>query len=387
MIPRNGIRIGRFRGIEVLLHWSWFLVFFLILWLVVLQFQAYGDSPPHRYVPMSVLTTLLFFVSVLLHELSHSIVANRNGVPIRRITLFVFGGVAQMSRDVPSPGVEFKMAIAGPLFSYLLCCAFGAVAVFAYLVKADTAGLGFAMLSLVNFGLGTFNLIPGFPLDGGRVLRSLLWHHSGDLEKSTRTACRFGQGVGIMLIAGGFAAIAVDLFSPPYDLLLGSLWFVFIGTFLVQAASASYRQVKLRLSLAGLSVRDAMRAGVPAVEASTTLEEVYRLHLERAPLSAIPVLRQGRLSAAVRLLDLRTVPRPLWPDTPVAQVARPLASGDTVGSEEPLFDALAAMERSKREFLWAVDGGRLAGVILKEDALRPVRNGIRPTPGSGGRGA
>lgn len=367
------MRIGSLQGVGVYLHWSWFLVFALLLWVVLEFFRTNTGSRPSSYIPMAVLTTILFFASVVLHELSHSIVANRNGIPIRRITLFVFGGVAQMSRDVTSPGVEFRMAIAGPLCSYVLCCLFGAAAYLAYLAGASTVSFGFTLLSAVNFGLGTFNLIPGFPLDGGRILRSLLWHHSGDLEKSTRTATRFGEGVGALLVACGAVALLVDIVRAPYDLLVASLWFMLIGAFLIQAASSSYRQVRLKASLEGLRVQDAMRPGVPAVETSTTLEELYKAYLERSPSSTIPVLRQGRLAASVTLSDARAVKRPLWPDTPVAAVARPVKGTETVSPAEPLFDALQAMERTARDFLWVAEEGRLLGVVLIQDAQRLSR--------------
>ncbi len=295
MIPRGGIRIGRFRGIEIFLHWSWFIIFFLLLWVVIQFFKVNVQSPAPRYIPVAVVTTFLFFLSVLLHEMSHSVVANRNGVPIRRITLFVFGGVAQMSRDVTTPGVEFKMAIAGPLASYGLCITFGLAAYAAYVSKAGTVSFGFMLLAAVNFGLGTFNLIPGFPLDGGRVLRSFLWRHSGNFEKSTRTASRLGEGLGGLLIASGIAMIVLDLAAPQYNLMLTGFWFILIGLFLFQAAVNSYRQVQLRTSLANFGVRDLMRPGVPAVDASTTLEEAYRLHLQSAPTSTVPVLQRGKV--------------------------------------------------------------------------------------------
>jgi Zn-dependent protease len=370
VVPKRGIRIGEFRGIAVYLHWSWFIVFFLLLWVVIQFFQLNAGSSPSRYIPVSVLTTFLFFISVLLHELSHSIIANRNGVPIRRITLFVFGGVAQMSSDVTSPGVEFKMAVAGPLCSYVLCLVFGGAAYLAFILGAGTISFGFILLSAVNFGLGTFNLIPGFPLDGGRILRSLLWHHSGNMEKSTRTASRLGEGLGGLLITGGVVMFFLDLFQPQYDLMLAGVWFIFIGTFLVQAAYNSYRQVRLRTSLSGIRVQDTIRLGVPAVDSSTTLEEVYKLHLERAPLNTVPVLRQGRLAASVNLSDLRSVDPALWPDTPASQVSRPVTHDETVGTEQPLFEAIAIMERSGTDFLWVVEEGRLIGVLLRDDARR-----------------
>lgn len=370
MVPKKGFKIGSFRGIEIHLHWSWFIVFVLLLWVVIQLFQFNVESSPASYIPIAVITTFLFFLSVLLHELSHSIVANRNGVPIRRITLFVFGGVAQMSRDVTSPGVEFKMAVAGPLCSYALCLIFGGIAYLASVLGADTLSFGFILLSAINFGLGTFNLIPGFPLDGGRILRSLLWHHSGDLLKSTRTASRLGEGLGGLLIVLGAFLFFLDLFQPAYDLMLASVWFVLIGVFLVQAAYNSYRQVRLRTTLSDTGVRDLVRYGVPAVDASTTLEELYRLHLERAPLSTVPVLAQGKLAASVNLADLRSVDSTLWPETPASQVARPVTQNETVSPDLPLFEAVVMMERSNRDFLWVVEEGKLNGIILRDDTRR-----------------
>lgn len=377
MIPRKGLRIGTFRGIDVLLHWSWFIVFTLLLWVVLQFFQVNVASGPVVYVPMAVVTTFLFFASVLLHELSHSLVANRNGVPINRITLFVFGGVAQMGKDVTSPGVEFKMAVAGPLCSYLLCLLFGGTSYLAYFLGAETVSFGFMLLSAVNFGLGTFNLIPGFPLDGGRILRSLLWHHWGDLERSTRVASRLGEGVGALLVLGGVSMLLADLFQNQSDLLFAGTWFILIGTFLVQAASNSFRQVRLRVSLTGTRVYDLLRPGVPAVELASTLEEVYRVHLERSPMATIPVLGQGKLAATVSLADLRKVKRSLWEDTPVAEVARPVRPEDTCPPDQPLFEAMAVMERSAKDFLWVVEDGRLLGVLLKEDARRFTKEALR----------
>ncbi|MEW6553827.1 MAG: site-2 protease family protein [Actinomycetota bacterium] len=373
MIPRKGFRIASFRDISVYLHWSWFIVFFLILWVVVQFFQLNTDAQPASYIPIAVVTTFLFFLSVLVHEFSHSLVANRNGIPIRRITLFVFGGVAQMDRDVPSPGVEFKMAVAGPLCSYGLCLLFGLALYIARGLGAGTVASGFMLLALVNFGLGTFNLIPGFPLDGGRILRSLLWYHWSDLERSTRAASRLGEAVGAVLVLGGVALLVVDFFQTTYDLLFASVWFILVGTFLIQAAFSSFRQVQARVSLGSTDVRGLMRTGVPALDSSATLEEAYRTHLERSPASTIPVLRQGRLAATVGMAELRSVDPGSWPNTPVARVARPLGEGDAVTTDMPLFEAMLLMERSGRQFLWVVEDGRLVGVLLLDDARRMAK--------------
>jgi len=368
VIPKKGFRIARFKGISIYLHWSWFIVFFLLLWVVLQFFQLNTASSTVILIPMALVTTFFFFVSILLHELSHAIVANRNGIPIKRITLFVFGGVAQMSKDVTSPGVEFKMAIAGPLCSYALSILFGGAAYLTYTLGGTTVYFGFVLLAGVNFALGTFNLVPGFPLDGGRILRSLLWRHWGDLERSTRAATRLGEGVGGIFIVTGVSLLVLDFFYTAYDFLFASVWFILIGTFLIQVAFNSYRQVRMRVSLTGSTVADLMRPGVPAVDSSTTLEEVYRLHLEMAPTSTVPVLKQGRLAAYLNLSDLKSVDSHLWPETPASQVARPVLPSDTAFQSMPLYDAMLIMERSGREFLWVVDEGRLIGVLLRDDA-------------------
>ncbi len=377
MIPRKGLRLGAFRGIDVFIHWSWFIVFVLLLWVVLQFFQVNVSSGPAVYVPVALVTTLLFFASVLLHELSHSLVANRNGVPISHIMLFVFGGVAQMGRDVTSPGVEFKMSVAGPLCSYALCLLFGGFSYLAYQLGAETVSFGLMLLAAVNFGLGTFNLVPGFPLDGGRILRSILWHHWKDIERSTRAASRLGEAFGALLMVAGLSMLLADLLRDRSDLLLAGAWFVLIGIFLMQAAENSFRQLRLRLSLSGVTAYDLLRPGVPAVDLSASLEEVYRLHLERAPGAVIPVLGQGKLAATVNLADLRKVKRRAWEDTPVSAVARPVRLEDACAPRDPLFEAMSLMERSGRDFLWVTEEGRLLGVLLKEDARRHARERLR----------
>ncbi|WP_458011458.1 site-2 protease family protein [Candidatus Solincola sp.] len=372
MIPRRGLRIATFRGIDIFLHWSWFVVFFLLFWVVMQFFHDNLTSGTASYLPAALVTTFFFFLSVLLHELAHSLVANRNGVPINRITLFVFGGVAQMGREVTSPGVEFKMAVTGPLCSYALCLLFGALAYAAFALGLESMSFGFTLLAAVNFGLGTFNLVPGFPLDGGRILRSLLWHHWGDLERSTRAASRLGQGVGALLVLGGAGMLLLDMVHGGYDLLFSGTWFILIGTFLIQAAAGSYRQTRLHSALQGRRVEEILRPGTPAADLSATLEEVYRVYLERAPGTTVPVLGQGKLVGEVRLTHLKKVRRDLWGETPVSSVAAPVRAGEVCTPDLPLLEALALLEKSGREFLWVVEEGRLKGVVIRSDVRRLV---------------
>lgn len=364
------MRIGRVLGIDIYIHWTWLLVFGLLLWAIISFFRASGNGDSNYTVPIALAVTLLFFCSVLLHEISHSLVANRNGVPIRRITLFVFGGVAQMSKDVTSPRVELKMAAAGPLASYILAVAFGSLAFLADYLGMGTLAIGLVWLAVVNIGLGTFNLLPGFPLDGGRIFRSILWQSTGDLERATRIAGYVGMGMGILLAAGGLGLIVVDIFIGQTDLLISGFWFIFIGLFLYQAATAGYRQARLRSRMSHLEVGGLYRRGVPAVDALAPLAEVYYSYMASNPNTAVPVLKQGKLYGVLYYHMLVRVPPERWGEMPAEAAARPVKGSETVETGESLYYAYARMERDKLPFLWVVEDGRLLGVLLKEDLRR-----------------
>ncbi len=370
MIPERGLRVGRVFGIDIYIHWTWLLVFCLLLWAIISFFRVSGSGGSAYTIPIALAVTLLFFCSVLLHEISHSLVANRNGVPIRRITLFVFGGVAQMSKDVTSPRVELKMAAAGPLASYILALAFGGLAFLADRLGMGTLALGLIWLTVVNIGLGTFNLLPGFPLDGGRIFRSILWQSTGDLERSTRIAGTVGMGMGILLAVGGLSLIAVDIFVGETDLLISGFWFIFIGFFLYQAATAGYRQARLRSRMSHLEVGGMYRRGVPAVDALTSLAEVYYNYMASNPQTVVPVLKQGKLYGALYYSMLFRVPQERWADVPAEAVARPVGQTESVETRESLYYAYARMEKDRLPFLWVVEDGRLLGVLLKQDLHR-----------------
>lgn len=380
MVPEKGYRIGRIFGIDIYLHWTWFFVFSLLLWVIVQFFHTSTDSRPYFYLPMSLATTLLFFASVLFHEISHSLIANRNGVPIQRITLFVFGGVAQLSKDVTSPKVELKMAVAGPLSSYLLCVIFGGLSRLTYWMGMGTVGFGLEMLSVVNFGLGTFNLAPGFPLDGGRILRSILWQTSGNLERSTRIASYAGVVLGSLISSAGMVMLFTDIIMGKTDLFVSGVWFFFIGIFLIQAALAGYRQAQARESVSHLKVGHLFRQGVPAVDSSASLEEVYNLYFAVNPRSPVPVLKMGRLSGVIYPSLLYAIPRHYWASRTAESVARPVKDVEIAGVSEELFHALLRMERGKTPFLWVVDEGRLMGVLMLEDIKKMIKDGRQKGP-------
>ncbi len=370
MIPEKGIRIGKIFGIEIYLHWTWFIVFTLLFYLTVQYFQANTESKPYTSIPMAFATTILFFASVLSHEISHSLVANRNGIPIKRITLFIFGGMAQMSQDVTSPRVELKMAVAGPLSSYLLCVVFGAFAYLSHRLSMGTVSLGLIMLSLANFFLGTFNLFPGFPLDGGRVLRSILWHSTGDILRATRIASNVGIAMGTLLSLAGFIMVGIEILLGEMEFLVSGVWFIFIGMFLVMAAISSYRQTLVRSRTSHLKVENLYRRGMPAIDASASLEEAYQIYLSRSPHSPVPVFKQGKLFGVLLYENIIKVPPSHWSSLPVEHVARPVKTSEIADPSESLFNALLKMEKGKYPFLWVVREGRLYGILAREDIQR-----------------
>ena len=227
--------LGKLFGIQFRLHFTWFIIFILVT--VSLVAPNYSQW---LYWVMGIITSLLFFVSVVAHELAHSLVGRVNGIPIRSITLFIFGGVAQMTREVTRPGAELKMAAAGPICSLAIGGLFGLLWLFIPNIAAPIATM-ILWLAIVNGALAAFNLIPGFPLDGGRVFRSLLWRFTDNYSRSTQIATRVGQAVGYSFILGGISII----FLRPFGFsLLDGVWIVFVGWFLENAASASYRQLR-----------------------------------------------------------------------------------------------------------------------------------------------
>ena len=241
---RKGIGLGKLFGIEFRIHFTWFITFVLVIFLLV-----HPDYSRWLYWVMGIIASLAFFASVVAHELAHSLVGRANGIPITNITLFIFGGVANMTREATRPDAELKMAAAGPLCSLIIGGLFGLLWV-GITDMPEPMSTMILWLAVMNGVLAAFNLIPGFPLDGGRVFRSLLWRYTGSYERSTRIAARLGQGIGFLFILGG----VLIAFLHPFRLSwFDGIWIVCIGWFLQSAASASYRQVTWHDALTELS--------------------------------------------------------------------------------------------------------------------------------------
>ena len=351
----------RLWGIPVELNISWVLVFILITWSFSTGYIPEGYpglfSAPVTWL-LSALITLLLFLSVLLHEFSHSIVAVRNGLPIRKITLFMFGGVAQMGREVDSPSVELRMASAGPLFSLLFALLLRAAAA----IPSEPAFLHVLLVTVssVNFGIFFFNMVPGFPLDGGRILRALIWMRSGDLRKATRIAARAGAGFGWLLMLAGALSFVMR------GGMIGSLWMVLIGLFLKKAANDGYRNIAWAETIRESRARDMMEPGTVSVDGSTDLMTLVNEYFLKYHFNAVPVTAGGAARGVVLFDKVRRIPRELWPRIAASEVMNPDLSAWTARedeSAEKLFFLVMQKGISPVAVL-GPDGG-IAGVVTR----------------------
>lgn len=357
-------------GIEIGVNYSWFIVFGLVTILLATAYfpTAYPKLGQLTYLVLGIITSLLFFSSVLFHELSHSLVAKTRGLPIKSITLFVFGGVAQMTKEPDNPAVEFQMAVAGPLSSFVLAALFGVI-----WFVSETLGLGVLVsapayyLGIINLILGVFNLVPGFPLDGGRVLRSFLWYVLDDLRRATHIVSWMGQMFAFFLIFGGFYLLFFT------RVLLNGIWFIFLGWFLHQAATASYEQVVVRGTLQGVRVADIMTSEVRTVDGSINLVELVNEYFMRYKHGRFPVFDNGKLFGIVTLHEVRDVPREKWSETKVKEITPPLSSKHTISSGETAEEAMIRMGEENVGHLLVIGDGELVGIVTKSDLIGVIQ--------------
>jgi len=384
MTMKNGLRIGRLFGINIYLDWSWLLIFLLVAWSLATQFALMHPAwGPELAWSVAIAAALLFFASVLAHELAHAIVAQAQGIPVRNITLFLFGGVANIQQEPRSPRGEFLLAIVGPLTSLAIggFCLL-AVSLFAPL-SADAAlnpGLAFASLDPLttlllwlgsaNIVLGIFNLLPGFPLDGGRVLRAILWGVTGNFRTATRWAAGVGQVLAWLLIFSGIAMIfgvEIPFFGTG---LIGGLWLAFIGWFMSSAARQSYQQVVVHDMLEGVPAARLMRANVPAVSPGTSTSDLVHHYVMGTDERAFPVLDGDRLLGLVTLEDIRKVAREDWDTTSAAEIMTP---ADQLAVVQPQDDASAALDKLTERNVHQVpviSNGHLVGLVRSSDIMR-----------------
>lgn len=365
-MTKNTFTIGRLFGIPIKVHVSWFLIFILVTWSLAASYfpPRYPGWSPALYWGVGLATSIAFFLSVLMHELAHSLMAEWNGLPIHDIVLFIFGGVSQLTEEPEAPHTEFTMALVGPLTSFALAIFFGVVW---FLTRGSNSPIAAfsTYLAYINLSLGAFNLIPGFPLDGGRVLRSVLWAMSNNLERATRWATIAGQVIAYMFI-----------FFGAWQILRGrlgdGLWIAFVGWFLDNAAQTSYRQVAIRYLLADHRVREAMTQACYPVSPYITLETLVNNYIVSGQ-RCFPVMRDDRLVGIVSLSRIRNVPRETWPQVTISAVMVPLEEMPQVRPDDGLWAALEKMTTQQVDQLPVVKEGELVGMLLHENILSFIR--------------
>jgi Zn-dependent protease/CBS domain-containing protein len=360
-------RVARIAGIEVRIDSSWAVIALLITYSMYLRLLVlYPELSGGGAVALAILSAVLFFASVLVHELAHALVAQARGIRVQDITLFLFGGATRARVESRGPGDEFLIALVGPLTSGLLAGLFGIVATLGRdLLSRPLAGtLGY--LAWTNLLLAGFNLVPGFPLDGGRLLRAAIWKTTGSLARATRTASAAGQGVGWLLVAAGVAwLLAGDL--------AGGIWFAFIGWFLVQAARSSYQDLQLQQLLRGVEAEDVMAADLRRIPPDLSLQDAVDDYFMRYDHSAFPVEEQGRTIGLLTLRGVRRVPREQWPTRRVREAMVPLGDQVVVAPDARMDSVLGKLQDGEAGRVLVVQDGEVVGIITPSDLTRWLR--------------
>ena len=360
--------IGKVFGVPIYIDASWLLIFLWVTWSLASSYlpRLYPSWSPVLTWSMGILASLLFFGGVLLHELGHAFVAKQSGNPVQDITLFLFGGAAVISDEPQTPLDEAKVALAGPLVSLALSGTFAALHIALRDVSQPAAALSL-FLGGTNLSLGLFNLLPGFPLDGGRVLRALLWRLRKDLAWATRWASRAGQAVAFGFVAYGimrsFAGTWVD-----------GIWMVFIGLFLDSAARSQYRQLTLRNLLGGYAVRNIMARECDLIPPQLTLDVLVEQYLLSRARRCYAVGQGDTIMGLLTVHNVSAVDKVDWPFTRVSQVYTPLAQLRTLSPDASLWHALQHMTSSGVNQLPVVVGDQFQGMLTREDVLTFMRN-------------
>jgi Zn-dependent protease/predicted transcriptional regulator len=358
------IKLFNLFGFTVRIDASWLIIAALIIWTLAAGLfpSYYRGLSSVTYWLMGIAGAIGLFVSIVFHEFWHSYVARRYGLPISGITLFVFGGVSEMTEEPQSPGIEFSMAFAGPLSSFVLAGIFYLV----FLPLRESAPLPvhavLGYLSYINVLLGFFNLLPAFPLDGGRVLRSILWHTKGNLRWATRVASRIGSAFGIGMIALGVISFLAGN-------IIGGIWWFLIGMFLRNASQMSYRQLLMKRALEGEQVDHLMKPELVTIGPSVTLAQLMDDYIYKYPYKMFPVVEEGRLAGVVTIDRLREVPRQEWDSRTVKEIAAVCTEGNTIDPDADATRALEKMNRTGSSRLMVVDHGKLVGILALRDLL------------------
>ncbi|MCE5313955.1 MAG: site-2 protease family protein [Armatimonadota bacterium] len=367
------IKIGRVLGFEISIDWSWLLIFFLVVYTLASGYfpRFYPELNVATNWGMGVLAALLLFASVLVHELSHSVVSRRYGTEVSGITLFLFGGVSQMTDEPKSAREEFWMAIVGPVMSFALAGLFyvlGGIGEATRWPVPIVAVLGY--LAFINLLLGVFNLVPGFPLDGGRVLRSMIWGATNDLARATQWASYSGQGFGYAMMAFGFFMILGGN-------LIGGLWLIFIGWFLTGAARQSYEQLLMRQALSGVRIDQVMTTDVPEVSAGLSVRQFVDEQLLRHEFSCYPVMEDDHVVGVVGAEEVRTISSDQWERATVGNIMHRIDGAYKVTADDDAWVALTKLAPGNVCRLMVVEDEHLKGTVGRESVFRLIQTKLK----------
>jgi Zn-dependent protease/CBS domain-containing protein len=369
---RSHITLGRIFGIEIGLDYSWFIIAWLITFTLAERFRSINKGWSLNLVwSAAVLTAVLFFLSLLAHELAHSLVARAHKIPVRQIRLFALGGVSVIEKEATVAKTEFLIAIVGPITSIVLG---GAMFLLARAAggtldaPSQTPAVAILLwLGVTNLGLGVFNMLPGFPLDGGRILRALVWWITGSMERATRVAARTGQFMGVV-----FIGIGIYRFFGGAG--LGGLWIAFIGWFLLQAASANFTEVELKHALTGLHAGDLMSRDCSEVTGRISVQDFVDQYMLRTGRRCFFVTVQDRTAGMITPHEVRLLDRSLWHATPVQQIMKPMDRLHSVGPETPALEALEVMTREDLNQLPVVSSKGVEGMLSRSNILEALRS-------------
>lgn len=362
MLGSNAWNVGRIGGVQVRIDPSWSFIAILVAYsfYVVLSFN-FPELTTGVQIALAVAMALVFFLSVLIHELAHSFVAQSRGIEVESITLFFFGGATHADLETEDPNDELFIAGVGPLSSLAIGVVLWGVS---QLTSPGPIGFVTGYLGWLNVILAVFNLVPGFPLDGGRVLRSLVWKANGDIVAATRVAARAGQLVGYAIMALGIFALVF------LGNLIGGLWFVAIGWFLAQSAQASFTQMQVRRLLRDVPAARMMTGDLVELPADITLQQAVDDYFMRYDYNAFPVARDGAVDGLITLSAVRQVPRPDWSVRRVGDITTPLSEASTVDRSEPMDEVLEKLMNNEHKRVVVTDDGQVAGIITPRDLAR-----------------
>lgn len=363
----SSFKIGKIAGIEIGVHWSWLLILVLITSTIArgILDEFFPQWAEARKWAVGAIVAGIFFASILAHELSHSLVAKARGIEVKGITLFIFGGVSNLGREAQSAGEEFQIAIVGPLTSLLVGGLFAALWLGLRSFYPDVAAIA-AYLAAINGMIAAFNMLPGFPLDGGRVFRSIVWARNRNLLRATRISARVGEGVAYLLMAGG----AIQFFAVST---VAGVWMFLIGLFLRNASSSSYEQMVVETALSGVRAGDVTRSDYVAVRPDLIVAELVDDHMLAGHGRAYPVVAGEELLGLVTLTDVRRLEREQWPTTSVYRVMTPVERLHTVSPGDDVTHLLQVMGQFDVNQVPVVDGRRLVGIVSRGDILRIIQ--------------